>query len=80
MPLIKYNPPSRYDEEPFGQIWLVNKSDKPRDLYIQISSDHKTPRWITMGDFLEIVFYKEIESEEFIKECLAKLVENEKII
>ena len=73
MPLIKYTPPSKYDTAPYATIWQVEKSDKPVDLYVQVSQDELSPNWIPMGDLLILVFKDDIYSDKFIQECLKKI-------
>lgn len=72
MPIvIKHTVPSKYNSELYKTIWKVEGD--PDLLYIQISKDDQSPTWVTMGDFLQLVFKSEIEKEEFLEECFKKL-------
>lgn len=71
--IIRYTPPTRYDVAEYGARCQVMESDKPIDLYIQISKDEQSPNWKRMGDFLEMVYSQEIHEEKFIQDCLTKI-------
>ena len=70
--LVKHTLPTKFSEEPFGTQWCVEGNEKANLKYIQVSRDAQNPHWITMGDFLEIAFSRELEDEKFIEECLKK--------
>jgi hypothetical protein len=71
--IIRYTPPTRYDIAEYGARCKVMESEKPIDLYVQISKDEQSPNWKRMGDFLELAFAKEIHEDDFINQCLAKI-------
>ncbi len=73
--IIKHTVPGKYNSEPYKTVWKVEGGigESPDLLYIQISKDDQSPTWVTMGDFLQLVFKPEIEKEEFLEECFKKL-------
>jgi hypothetical protein len=74
MPIvIKHTIPGKYNLEPYKTVWKVEGTDNPDLKYIQISKDEQSPNWVTIGDFLQLVFKPEIEKEEFLEECFKKL-------
>ena len=77
--IVRYTPPTRYDVAEYGTIRRVMESDKPLDLYVQISKDIESPIWNKMGDFLEKVFRVESQDEEFVKKGLLKIEQEERL-
>ena len=75
--ISKYNPPTKFEQLPFGTLWLV-EGDEPQ-YYIQISRDVEKPQWEKMGKFFEIIFKDYITNEIFLEECLKLFTQNEKV-
>jgi hypothetical protein len=69
--LIRYSAPTRFDLAEYGTRWNQHLDDA-QELWIQTSRDESNPLWMKMGNFLELVFAKELETEKFLKECLEK--------
>ena len=68
--LVKYSAPSKFTNEPYGQIWQAMHDDNLSTLYIQTSKNEAEPHWMKMGDFLEKAFAPQLNDEKFIKGCL----------
>jgi hypothetical protein len=63
--LLKYTPPSQYDIWPLGSFW-----EDGDDLYVQVSDNPETAKWIRMGEFLEASFDHLIHDDTFMLECM----------
>ena len=69
--IIRYCPPSKFDNAPYGTIYHVfNEDNLPYSLYIQVSADEDVPHWEAMGDFLAIAFIQSVDDATFIQDCL----------
>ncbi len=75
--LIKYSAPSKFTNEPYGQIWKAMHDDNLSTLYIQTSRNEEDPHWMKMGEFLEKAFGQQVTEESFIKGCLELLEQNQ---
>jgi isopentenyldiphosphate isomerase len=69
--IIRYTAPTRYDKAPYGTICKVIIEGEKHKLYIQVSPDDvENSEWVRWGDFLEVVFKRDIFEKAFVKDCL----------
>ena len=63
----RFTNPSRHVQEPYSTLWINGES-----CFIQVSKDPENPNWLSIGDFLGVVFKGSIHNEDFISKCLTK--------
>lgn len=61
----RFTNPSKHVQEPYGTLWKNGDS-----YFIQLSKDPETANWLSIGDFLAIVYKDYIENDEFIEVSL----------
>lgn len=72
---IRYTPPSRFDQAPFGKIVYVAQGDeKKNEIYIQLSPDETNANWQKIGVLFESIFADLSNDKDFIQECLKLLL------
>jgi hypothetical protein len=68
---VRYTPPSRFDQAPFGKVvYVAQDDDKTTDVYIQLNTDETNANWQKIGVFFEVIFNDLIKDQDFIQECL----------
>jgi hypothetical protein len=77
--ITKYTRLTKYDKAEKGSICEVILTDNQiaGELYIQINDNDVDPCWVPIGQFLQKVFRKCLDNEEFIAECM-RLYHNKK--
>lgn len=70
---LRYNPPSRLDQAPYGFVVKVMGEHEDYSQWIQLGKDPEHPEWYTMGQFLERVFKPSLQDEEFVAALLQDL-------
>ena len=74
---VRYTPPSRFDQAPFGKVvYVAQGDDKTTDIYIQLNPDETNANWQKIGTMFEKVFIDLIKDQDFIQECLKLLLFN----
>lgn len=63
--LLKFTPPSHYDLWPQGTLWQDGD-----ELYIQVTNNPESAKWITIGKFLQGALDHLINDDKFIHDCL----------
>jgi len=67
----KYTPPTRFDKEPQGSIWIhKTDTDSVSTLYVQTSDNVEVPEWLTLGDLLSKTMREKAFDPKFIKSQL----------
>lgn len=62
--LDRYVPPTRFECQPYGTIWVVNEeSANEYTYYIQISRIEDQPDWITVAELLNRLYKKYYEDD-----------------
>lgn len=62
--LDRYVPPTRFECQPYGTIWVVNEeSANEYTYYIQISHIEDQPDWITVAELLNRLYKKYYEDD-----------------
>lgn len=60
--LDRYVPPTRFECQPYGTIWVVNEeSEDEYTYYIQISRIEDQPEWITAAELFDRMYKKYYE-------------------
>lgn len=70
-----YTIPKKHTPAPFGTICKVIGNDNEETLYIQLSEDKSCANWQLMSFFMDKVFKRFYNDQQFITECL-KIVSN----
>ena len=62
--LDRYVPPTRFEFQPYGTIWVVNEESANKyTYYIQISDIEDQPDWITVAELLNRLYKKYYEDD-----------------
>lgn len=68
----RFSFPTAYTFEPYGTQWHVIRADQTTICYMQMSKNESKPKWIRMGDVLEIALMDKLEDLTFIEQCIEK--------
>jgi hypothetical protein len=49
--IIRYSPPSQYDQFPLRTLCKVNLNEESFEIYIQMNHDENLPNWQSLGVF-----------------------------
>jgi len=71
--IIRYSPPTRYDNHTLGSVCKVLSDNNSYTYYIKIDETQDHSQWVTSGQLLEKIFDKYMEQPKFIDACLAFL-------
>jgi hypothetical protein len=67
---IRYNPPSKYEIAPYGEIYKVMGENESYELFVQCSSNLDAPEWKPVSLVLMDAF-KPFISSILLSHCLA---------
>ncbi len=63
--IYKFTKPSHFDVYPVKTIWVYQEDEKESH-WIQISEDQESPKWISIGEFFELILREDIKNDGFI--------------
>lgn len=69
---VRYYPPSKLEQAPYGTIVYVDSEKDGLITYIQLSDDPEEPNWLKGRNLLEAVFQDLLHEPEFM-EILIKI-------
>jgi len=67
---IRYYPPTKLEEAPYGTIIYVDSEKDGLIIYIQLSDNPQEPNWLKGRNLLEVVFQDLINEEDFLETCI----------
>jgi hypothetical protein len=73
-PITRYNPPTRFDRQPYNTLCsLIDEDNNQQALYIQTNPEDATEAcWVPIGDILQAVHKDLIDDEKQRHEWIIK--------